>query len=256
MTGSSQAADLDAFRRYRDTGDRRLRNDLVEANLHLTNTFVRRYSGRGPSRDDLQQQALLALVLAVDRFDPDMGVAFSTFASRTIDGELKRHLRDRAWSVRPPRRLQELSLELRKAEEELTHGLGRAPTVPELAEALDATVDDVLAAREATGSRSAASIDTPSRDDGVTMAETLGGSDSSYERVEQRELLTDLLATLDDREREVLTLRFGAQLGQPQIAERLGLSQSYVSRLISRTVARLREQLDASSGDPTAAEAP
>ncbi|MCC5952532.1 MAG: sigma-70 family RNA polymerase sigma factor [Acidimicrobiia bacterium] len=243
MSNASQDR-LELFRRYRASGDRRLRNDLVEANLQLTNTFVRRYSGRGPSRDDVQQQALLALVLAVERFDPEMGVAFSTFASRTIDGELKRHLRDRAWAVRPPRRLQELSLELRKVEEELTHGFGRAPTVVELAEALDASVEDVLAAREATGSRSSSSIDSPTREDGLSVVDTLGSEDASYERVEQREILTALMANLDEREREVLTLRFGAQLGQPQIAERLGLSQSYVSRLISRTVARLREQFE------------
>ena len=131
------------FREYRRTGDRRVRNRLVEEHLTVPDYYVRRYSGRGVPHDDLRQVALLTMLRSIDRFDPDLGIEFGTFASRTIEGELKRYFRDRTWAVRPPRRAQELHLELRRAEEELTQRLGRSPTVAELADELEQHLDVV-----------------------------------------------------------------------------------------------------------------
>ena len=231
------------FAELRATGSRALRNALVEDTMPLVEPHVRRYRGRGIADDDLRQHALMALVNAVERFDPDVGVAFATFASRTIDGELKRYLRDRSWAVRPPRRAQELSLELRRAEEQLTHRFGRAPTVREIAAELDLDIDDVLTAREAAGARSSASLDAPRSEGDAAPIDLLGGGDPAYGHVEERMIVGQLLADLPERERTVLELRFGQNLGQPEIAERLGLSQSYVSRLIRRTLDRLRDDL-------------
>ena len=148
--------ELDLFREYQRTGNRRIRNEIVERHRRLADRFAIRYRSRGIPVDDLRQTALLAMVRAVDRFDPDKGVSFATFVSRTMDGELKRALRDKAWAVRPPRSAQERHLALRKREEELTHQLGRAPTIRELADALDSTVEEVLEAVEAGSARSAA----------------------------------------------------------------------------------------------------
>lgn len=250
MAPSAAHDALDAFTTYRATGSRRLRNELVEAHTGLVEPHVRRYRGRGIADDDLRQHGLVALVHAVERFDPGVGVAFSTFASRTIDGEMKRFLRDRSWAVRPPRRAQEMGLALRRAEEELTHRLGRAPTPSELADELDLSVDDVLSAREALGARSSNSIDAPRGASEMAPVDVLGDRDVELDRVEQRMVVADLLADLPERERTVLQLRFGENLGQPEIAERLGLSQSYVSRLIRRTLEQLRAALDAEHPDP------
>jgi RNA polymerase sigma-B factor len=239
---STQADDpLALFREYRRTGDRRLRNRLVEMNMALAEPHVRRFGGRGLPKEDLRQMALLAIVHAVDRFDPEMGVAFSTFAGRTIEGELKRFLRDRSWAVRPPRRFQEVFLTVRKAEDELVQQLGRSPTVAELACAVGEDEDLVLEALEAGGARRASSLDQPAVSGGPPRP--VGTADESYARTEVRLLVTNLLETLDERERAVIELRFFEDLGQPEIAERLGLSQSYVSRLIRRILESLRDEI-------------
>jgi RNA polymerase sigma-B factor len=243
------------FREYRATGDRRLRNRLVEDNQQLVEPFVRRFEGRGMPTDDLRQMALLAVLKAVERFDPEMGVAFSTFAGRTIDGELKRFLRDRSWTVRPPRRQQETFLAVRRTQDEMVQALGRAPTIAELAEAVEISEDHVLEALEAGGARHATSIDQPSPTTGAPDPDRLlGGVDASYPQVDVRMLVDGLLEGLDERERAVITLRFYDELGQPEIAERLGLSQSYVSRLIRQVLSTLRAQLDA--GEVDVAEPP
>src|SRR3954468_16509856 len=156
---------IEQFVEYRRTGDRRLRNELVEQHRGSADYFVKRYARRGVPEDALRQVALLAIVHAVDRFDPDVGVAFSTFASRTIEGELKRYFRDRTWSVRPPRRAQELHLELRRADEDLTQRLGRSPTLTELAAEVGESEDHVLEALEAGVAHQATSLDQPQGDD-------------------------------------------------------------------------------------------
>jgi RNA polymerase sigma-B factor len=241
---------LDGFREYRRTGSRRARNELVEANLHLVDPYVRRFDQRGVARDDLRQVAMLAVLKAVERFDPDYGVTFGTFAGRTIEGELKRHLRDRGWAVRPPRRKQEVYLAVRQAEDELTQTLGRAPMIPELARHTGETVDDVLEAIEAGGARHAGSIDAPQgpdRSDAGTLVDERAGVGD----VELRVLVDEVLDGLGDRERTVIRMRFYEERSQAEIAEELGLSQSFVSRLIRQTLQSARERLDGTADEHT-----
>jgi RNA polymerase sigma-B factor len=221
------------------------RNRLVEEHADLAEHFARRYSGRGLARDDLRQMAMLAMVKAADRYEPERGVAFSTFASRTIDGELKRSFRDRSWSVRPPRALQELHLVLRRSDEELTHELGRHPTLSELAERLEVGEEDVLEAMEAGAAHHADSLDAPLGDGDRTASDRLGAGDAGFARTEGRMLVDDLLETLPERERMILQLRFYENLSQEEIADRIGVSQSYLSRLLRRTLLDLREQAQA-----------
>jgi RNA polymerase sigma-B factor len=218
------------------------RNRLVEEHADLAEHFARRYSGRGLARDDLRQMAMLAMVKAADRYEPERGVAFSTFASRTIDGELKRSFRDRSWSVRPPRALQELHLVLRRADEELTHELGRHPTLSELAERLEVGEEDVLEAMEAGAAHHADSLDAPIGDSERTASDRLGVGDAGFARTEGQMLVEDLLETLPERERMILELRFYENLSQEEVAERIGVSQSYLSRLLRRTLLELRER--------------
>jgi RNA polymerase sigma-B factor len=256
---TSASAELDGlFRRYAATGDRRLRNDIVERHRSLADAVARRYRSRGIAEDDLRQTALLAMVRAVDRFDPDQGTSFATFAGRTMDGELKRTLRDKAWTVRPPRAAQERYLALRKREEELTHSLGRPPTIAELAAALDVSVDEVLEALEAGGARAAGAI-THTNDDGseVEADAVLSVPEPGFVRTDDRLLVAELLDNLDPRSREVIELRFFQRLGQEEIAARVGVSQSYLSRMLRKILVELREQigdLDAAvadeAGDP------
>ena len=238
--------DLDElFERYRRTGDRTVRNEIVERHRKLADGVARRYSARGLSVDDLRQTALLAMVRAVDRFDPTKGASFATFAGRTMEGELKRSLRDKSWTVRPPRAAQERYLELRRQEEELTHRLGRAPTVAELASSMDATIDEVLEAVEAAGARSAAPL-TRTDDDGVDVdAESiLAQEDGGFTGVDEGLLVAGLLDQLDERSRTVIELRFFERLGQEEIAERLGVSQSYLSRLLRKILLDLRSRVE------------
>jgi RNA polymerase sigma-B factor len=250
--GEQAPSDRDAaFIEYRRTGDRRLRNQLVEENRGVAEYFIKRYAHRGVPTDDLRQISLLAVISAVDRFDPDLGVAFSTFASRTIEGELKRYLRDRTWMVRPPRRAQELHLELRRADEDLSHQLGRSPTIAELAAAVDASEDHVLEALEAGVAHGATSLDQPqpgaTDDDARSVGDrVLVGREAGFDEVERAEVVADLLADLPEREREVIRLRFFENLTQPEIAARMGVSQSYLSRIIRRTLVDLRDRLSQS----------
>ena len=248
MVGERRAEVADLFREYRRTGDRAIRNRLVEEHLSVPDYYVRRYSGRGVERDDLRQVALLTMLRSIDRFDPDLGIEFGTFASRTIEGELKRYFRDRTWAVKPPRRAQELHLELRRAEEELTQRLGRSPTVAELADELDESVDHVLEALEAGVAHRASSLDQPTRDDGDDQAprseRLVASTEPGFDRVDQRMLVVELVEQLPEREREIIALRFFEGMSQPEIAERIGVSQSYLSRLLRKTLLHLRELLE------------
>lgn len=243
--------DLQLFREYRRTGDRSVRNQLVERHMSLADYYVRRYSGRGVQRDDLRQLSLLAIIAAVERFDPDLGVSFGTFASRTIEGECKRYLRDRTWIVRPPRRAQETHLLLRRLEEELTHQMGRPPTLPELSEAAGVPVEDLLEAMEAGAAQQAASFDSPGRDSdrGSDSDGALAEPEWGFVDVDQRLVVDELLEELDERERRIIELRFYRNMTQPEIAEIFGVSQSYLSRVIRRILARLRERLEAAESD-------
>ncbi len=235
---------MERFREYHRTGDRRIRNEIVGQYRYVADRYAMRYGTRGIPVEDLRQTALLAIIRATDRFDPDMGVEFATFASRTVDGELKRWLRDKSWAVRPPRSAQERHLTLRRVDEQLTHRLGRSPNVTELAEAMGETVEHVLEALEAGGARTAGGI-TRTGDDGSTVMaeELLSSREQGFGRVDERLLVDDLLATLPERDREVIRMRFFERMGQDDIARRIGVSQSYLSRMLRRILLDLRAQL-------------
>jgi RNA polymerase sigma-B factor len=251
MATSSPPKDevADQFRAYRRSGDRVIRNALVEEHLGLADFYVKRYGGRGVASDDLRQVAFLAIVRAVERFDPEYGIEFSTFASRTIEGELKRYFRDRTWSVRPPRRAQELHLEVRRAEEDLHQRLGRSPTVAELADEVGETVDHVLEALEAGVAHSAASLDQPDPSDdtspGPIAQRTLAQHELGFGTVESRMVIEHLLEKLPERERVVIEMRFFQNMTQPEIADEIGVSQSYLSRILRKALVELRGQLEA-----------
>lgn len=233
---------------YRRTGDREMRNRVLEAHLDIADHFARRYGRRGVPEEDLRQIGVVAMLRAVDRFEPEQGVTFATFAGRTVEGELKRWFRDRSWAVRPPRRAQELHLEVRRAVEELSHRIGRSPTVAELAREVGADEDEVLEALEAGAAHRATSLDAPAApDDDRTVGDrALGSIDGGYGQVDARLTMEEALSGLPEREQEILRLRFYDRLSQPEIAERIGVSQSYLSRLLRRTLASLRETLEES----------
>ena len=202
-----------------------LRDALISDHLWLARHGARRFAGRGEARDDLTQVASLALVNAVDRFDPEMGVRFATYAMPTIVGELRRHFRDRSWSVRVARRLKDLHVELRSAKEELTHHLGRAPTVDELADFVDATPDEVLEALEAGAAYRAGTLSTgPVGADGQELEEpaVLGTDDEELDAAPDRVEVQRALQTLPERDRQVVYLSFYAGLTQSEIAEEVG----------------------------------
>ena len=228
------------FVEYSRTRDAALRARLIEENLALAHSLARRFANRGESRDDLEQVAAMALVHAVDRYDASHGTAFAAFATRTILGELKRHFRDKGWMVRPPRRIQELCLELNRELESLTQRLGRSPTIPELAAAVDATEADVLEALDAAESYWAVSLDAPTPE-GDTLGARVGGSDTGYDGVVQRATLDPPIAALSPRERRILRLRFVDGLTQSEIATAVGVSQMHVSRLLRTALVALRE---------------
>lgn len=222
-----------------------IRDELVTMHLPLVRHLARRYRDRGEDLDDLVQVGTVGLINAIDRFDPSRGVELSTFATPTILGEIKRHFRDRAWAVRVPRRLQELSTRLTATSDDLTRTLQRSPTVRELAAALGVSEEDVLDALEARHAFTADTLEGPDDDEHPGVGSTLGADEPAFEEIEDRESLRPLLAALPDRERRILTMRFQQHLSQAQIAQELGISQMHVSRLLARTLAGLRRDLTA-----------
>ncbi len=235
----------DRFVEYRRTRDRRLRDELVEAHVPLARFLARRFDHRGESADDLLQVALLGLLKAVERFDSDRRLQFSTFATPTIVGELKRHFRDKGWAVRVPRRLQELHLQLAREVGSLTQELRRSPTPGDVARRLGVFEEDVIEAIEAGGMYRLTSLDgtVASEDEGTDLGSMIGEDDVEYERVEQRAQLSVLLDTLPRRERRIVYLRFFDGLTQSEIAARVGISQMHVSRLLARSLHQLRAQV-------------
>ncbi len=223
----------------------RLRDKLVETHLPLVEHLARRFRNRGEPLDDLIQVGTIGLIKSVDRFDLGRGVEFSTYATPTIVGEIKRHFRDKGWAVRVPRRLQELRLSMTATTAELTQRNGRAPTVHELAVALEITDEEVLEGLESANAYSTLSLDAPegSGDDSFAVADTLGSEDEALVGVEYRESLKPLLAKLAPREKKILLLRFFGNKTQSEIAAEVGISQMHVSRLLARTLGQLREGL-------------
>jgi RNA polymerase sigma-B factor len=225
-----------------------LRSKAIEAWLPLAKHLANRYAGRGEPTNDLIQTATVGLIKAIDRFDPSFGVEFGGFAIPTIVGELKRHFRDRTWSIRVPRRLQELRMAITAANSTLTHTLGRSPTVPDIAAHLNITEDEVLEGLEGARAYNATSLSTPISADGNTeLGDTLGGEDHGFELTDLRIALGPAMATLAERERTILTLRFYGNLTQTEIAERVGVSQMHVSRLITKSLLKLRQHLGSDS---------
>ena len=228
--------------RYREYADLAAREELVERFLPLARDLALRYTYTDEPFDDLLQVACLGLIKAIDRFEPGRGTKFTSYAAPTILGELKRHFRDKGWSLHVPRDLQERTLAVSRATEILSKELGRSPNVREVAGHLGCSPEQVLEAQEASASYEAASLDAPTaREDGesASLVEMLGGEDSAYELVEDRAAIASTWMALPEVERQVLELRFMQDLTQREIGERIGYSQMHVSRLLRRALTRL-----------------
>jgi RNA polymerase sigma-B factor len=228
-----------------DPTHRRARDELVTLHLPLVQFLARRFRDRGEPLDDLVQVGTIGLIKAVDRFDPQRGVEFSTYATPTIVGEIKRHFRDKGWAIRVPRRLQELRISLGQATAELSQKSGRAPTVAELAAHLGISQDEVIEGLEGAQAYSTTSLDAhvggDDGEDSPSLVDRLGSDDLDLEAVEYRESLKPLLAALPSRERRILALRFFHGMTQSEIAAEIGVSQMHVSRLLAKSLATLRE---------------
>jgi len=223
-----------------------IRDELVTLHLPLAEHLARRFRNRGEPYDDLLQVGTIGLIKSVDRFDPGRRVEFSTYATPTIVGEIKRHFRDKGWAIRVPRRLQELRSELAVASSDLTQVLGRSPTIAELAELVGVSDEQVLEGMESANAYSTLSLDAAdsSAEGKLSMIDAIGEDDEALDGVDNRESIRPLLAQLDPREKHILTLRFFRGMTQSQIATEIGVSQMHVSRLLNRTLAQLRESLN------------
>jgi RNA polymerase sigma-B factor len=234
----------DLIREYRRTRDPRVREQIVSRYLALSRSLARRFASGGEPLEDLEQVAALALVKAVDGFDPDRGTAFSSYAVPCIAGAIKRHFRDCGWSVRVPRELQERAMRVHQLETELSSALGESPTVGELAEATSLGAEEVLEARVAYRALHASSLDAPTQDadgDAPSLIDTMGDDDDGYSTVLDRSALDSLLGDLDDRDRSIIELYFREELTQSEIGERLGYSQMHISRLLRKAVGELEK---------------
>jgi len=233
------------FEEFAATGSQEVRNELVESFAPLAEFFAKRYKDRGVDSQDLRQVAQLALVKAVDRFDVDFGVQFSTFAGRTIDGELKKYFRDKSWSVRVPRSLQERSALIRQVREALSTENGRPPTIEEISEAADLSADEVIEGLDAQSAYRSSSLDVGNSGDeeGLSLGATLGAVDPEFHQTELQMAVEVMLAELPERDRTIIQLRFFENLSQHEIAERVGISQMHVSRLLRRSFDELRAKL-------------
>jgi RNA polymerase sigma-B factor len=244
MSSSVKTIEAGIFVRYRQSRDAASREELVTRYLPLARHLARRYRGRADV-DDLVQVASLGLLKAIDRFDPDRGLAFSSFAVPTIVGELKRYFRDRGWMVRVPRAVQELKLRLDTMTQALTGELGRSPTPAELAGRSGASVEDVLEALAAATAHHPDSLDRPISEDGGDAVDFLAASeDPGFARVEDAAIVDGLLATLPERDRLILRLRFEEDLTQAEIARMVDISQMHVSRIIRQSIATLQQRAE------------
>lgn len=240
------------FARLRDeqapaAGHDTAREALVHLHLPLVEHCARRFRNRGEPLEDLVQVGTIGLIKSIDRFDAERGVEFSTYATPTIIGEIKRYFRDKGWAIRVPRRLQELRMQISSTSAELTQSLGRSPTPRELAGAIGCTVEEIVEGIESSNAYSTLSLDaTDDGDDNTaSMLDAIGVDDEGLEHVEIRESLKPLLDRLEPREKKILLLRFFKNMTQSQIAEEIGVSQMHVSRLLNRTLAQLRTSLEA-----------
>jgi RNA polymerase sigma-B factor len=237
--------DMVLLRRYREDGDAQARDQLIEQYMSLVRSLARRYAYRGEQLEDLVQIGAIGLIKAIDRFDLERGVELTTYATPNIVGEIKRHFRDKGWSVRVPRGLQELNVRLSKLMEQLTVELSRSPTIPELAKAAGVEEEQVLEALESGRAYSSLSLSVGGGgdEDDLDPLESIGGLDHQFEVSEDRAVLAPGFRALDERERKILQLRFFDGLTQSQIAQQVGISQMHVSRLIRRSLEKIRETI-------------
>ena len=240
---SDRAEERWLFARYQRHGDRAAQEALVNRFLPLARQLARRYARSNEPLEDLEQVASLGLLKAIDRFDPTRATAFSSFAVPTILGELRRHFRDKGWSLRVPRDLQELAVRVERVTDDLESERGRAPTSDEIARRIGVSIERVLDAREASAAYRAVSLDRP-RDDAETgddLVDVIGVEDPGYYLADEAATVEPLMSVLSDRDREVLRLRFAEDLTQSEIGARVGVSQMHISRLIRQAVGQLRE---------------
>jgi len=233
------------LREFARTRDRAIRDRLVELNSDLVHYIARRFANRGEPLEDIEQVGFVGLINAIERFDPSLENEFSTFATPTIMGEIRRYFRDRSWAVRVPRRQQENLVRVNTASQQLQGELGRAPTIPEIGARVGLEPDEVLAALEVSPAQRSISLEAPSSanpEDGLTLGDRIGREDENLDRVETKEVLDRVMAHLSPRERTILALRFVEQLPQTEVAKRLGISQMHVSRLQRAAVDQLRRE--------------
>lgn len=234
------------FRLYKQDGDEEAREQLIVSHLNLVRFLAGKFKNRGEPLDDLMQVGTIGLIKAIDRFDPDRGLEFTTFATPTIMGEIKRHFRDKGWSVRVPRRLQELSAKVNQATDDLTRELQRAPSVAEVAERLGASVDEVLEAMESSTAYTSVPLEGVGQDaddDAPSIIDHYASEDGDLASSDDRMLIDDVIRGFTPREQEVIRMRFEQGLTQVEIAEKLGISQVQVSRLLRKVLKDMQERL-------------
>src|SRR5213595_681333 len=244
-TAARALREQELLRQIHEQDNTRARDQLAEEMLPLARALAGRYANRGEPLDDLVQVACIGIMKAIDGFDVTREVRFSSYATPTVLGEIKRHFRDRTWALHVPRGTQELQLKVAKARDDLTNELGRSPTVEELCAKVEATLEDVLDALQSAQAHRTRSFDEPAGEDS-TLAESLGEADPELGRAEIRVLLDDAFDILSERDREILRLRFERDMTQTEISERIGVSQMQVSRLIRQALARLRMDIESS----------
>lgn len=234
------------FRRYKQQGDEAARDELIMSHLNLVRFLASKFKNRGEPLDDLVQVGTIGLIKAIDRFDPERGLEFTTYATPTIMGEIKRHFRDKGWSVRVPRRLQELSAKVNQATDELTKQLQRSPSTEEVAKRLGVSVDEVLEAMESSGAYSSVPLEGGGSDDddSPSVIDHYATVDQDLAASDDRMVIEDTIAGFSPREQEVIRMRFRDGLTQVEIAKRLGISQVQVSRLLRRTLKKVQEKID------------
>ncbi|SES89450.1 RNA polymerase, sigma 37 subunit, RpsB/SigB [Olsenella sp. KH3B4] len=235
------------FRQYKATGDPDVRDQLIVSHLNLVRFLASKFKNRGEPLDDLIQVGTIGLIKAIDRFDPSRGLEFTTYATPTILGEIKRHFRDKGWSVRVPRRLQELSAKVNQANDELTNELSRSPSVEEIAKRVGASVDDVLEAMESSSAYSSVPLEgggSSDDDDAPSVIDHYATEDEDLAASDDRIVLEDAIRGFSPREKDVIRMRFFEGMTQVEIAQRLGISQVQVSRLLRRTLRRVQDKID------------
>ena len=235
------------FRRFKEQGDAEARDQLIVNHINLVRFLASKFKNRGESLEDLIQVGTIGLIKAIDRFDPERGLEFTTYATPTIMGEIKRHFRDKGWSVRVPRRLQELSAKVNQASDELTNQLQRSPSVAEIADRLGTTVDEVLEAMESSSAYSSVPLEgggSSDDDESPSVIDHYVTEDADLAASDDRIVLEDAIADFSPREQDVIRMRFVDGLTQVEIAERMGISQVQVSRLLRRTLRRLQDKID------------